>query len=153
MKRQNGEADQKYIDIIDLPHKDPTARHPRMTMLNRAAQFAPFAALKGYEEAIGETARFTDERPELSDDAKELLDRRLAVLSAKTDEKPVISATYFRPDERKKGGACVTVTDRVERVDRRRRIILLQSKGKIPVEALLDLSGEVFDDADADENG
>ena len=153
MGEQNGEADQKYIDIIDLPHKDPTARHPRMTMLNRAAQFAPFAALKGYEEAIGETARYTDERPELSDDAKELLDRKIGILAAKIDGRPMITATYFRPDERKKGGACVTVTDRAERVDRRRRIIQLQSRGKIPVEELLELTGEVFDDADADGNG
>lgn len=153
MGEQNGEADQKYIDIIDLPHKDPTARHPRMTMLNRAAQFAPFAALKGYEEAIGETARYTDERPELSDDAKELLDRKIGILAVKIDGRPMITATYFRPDERKKGGACVTVTDRAERVDRRRRIIQLQSRGKIPVEELLELTGEVFDDADADGNG
>lgn len=143
MDKRNGE-NEKYGDIIGLPHREPTARHPRMTMLDRAAQFAPFAALKGYEEAVGETARFTDTRPELSDDAKEQIDRRLCMLLTAPDRRPIVEVTYFRPDERKRGGACVTVEDCVLRIDPKKRILFLRSHGQIPLDVLLELNGAFF---------
>ncbi len=135
---------EKYADIIHLPHRDPTARHPRMTMLNRAAQFAPFAALKGYEEAIGETARFTDTRPEISDDAKELLNRKLGVLQAVIEHEPSVTVTYFRPDSRKSGGTCITVSGRAIRLDPQKRILHLRTHKDIPLDDLLDIVGEPF---------
>ena len=138
----------KYEDIIRLPHRDPTARHPRMTMMNRAAQFAPFAALKGFEESIGETARFTDTRPELSDDAKEMLDRKLGLLQTVIRREPAVTVTYFRPDARKSGGACVTFTDEVLRLDQEKRLLYLRAHAEIGLDDLLDLAGDLFTEKD-----
>lgn len=140
--------EQKYRDIIDLPHREPAARHPRMTMLNRAAQFAPFAALKGYEEAIGETARFTDMRPELSDDAKELLDRKLVILTAEIQSEPTVTITYFRPDERKSGGACITFSDRALRLDAEKRLLYFRAHEPISLDDMLDIDAELHSGAD-----
>lgn len=89
-----------YDDIIDLPHH-VSERHPQMSMYNRAAQFAPFAALTGHDAAITEAARLTDAELELSESDAEVLNRKLAYLQS-LDEKPTISVTYFVPDDRKK---------------------------------------------------
>ena len=137
--------DEKYRGIIDLPHRDPSAKHPRMTMQNRAAQFAPFAALKGYEEAIGETARFTDAPPLLSDDAKERIDRRLRLLEERAAEHPTVTVTFFRPDEIKSGGLCVTFSDRAASVDRKKRVVRFLCRPPVDVDRLLDLTGDLFE--------
>jgi len=95
----------KYDDIIRLS-RPVSEKHPRMSMTDRAAQFSPFAALTGYDAAVQETARRTDARIELDEDAKEEIDRRLRELQP---GEPV-TVTYFRPDDRKAGGAYLTVT-------------------------------------------
>ena len=95
----------KYDDIIRLS-RPVSEKHPRMSMTDRAAQFSPFAALTGYDAAVQETARRTDARIELDEDAKEEIDRRLRELQP---GEPV-TVTYFRPDDRKVGGAYLTVT-------------------------------------------
>ena len=95
----------KYDDIIRLS-RPVSEKHPRMSMTDRAAQFSPFAALTGYDAAVQETARRTDARIELDEDAKEEIDRRLRQLQP---GEPV-TVTYFRPDDRKAGGAYLTVT-------------------------------------------
>ena len=100
----------KYDDIIHLPHH-VSATRPRMPMLDRAAQFSPFVALTGYEAAVRETARLTDQRVELDESAKAELDRKLRLLLSLPGQ-PEASITYFRPDERKEGGAYETVTGR-----------------------------------------
>ena len=100
-----------YDDIIRLPHH-VSRNHPQMPMLDRAAQFAPFAALAGYEAAVAETARRTAERRELSPQKTEELNRRLAALIARLPERPEATVEYFVPDERKAGGAYVTVSGR-----------------------------------------
>ena len=82
-----------YDDIIDLPHH-VSERHPQMSMYNRAAQFAPFAALTGHKAAITEAARLTEAEQELSESDAEVLNRKLAYLQS-LDEKPTISVTYF----------------------------------------------------------
>ena len=91
-----------YDDIIHLPHH-VSQNHPQMPMLDRAAQFAPFAALTGYEAAVGETARLTAERRELDPQEAEELNRRLAALIARLPERPEVTVEYFVPDDRKAG--------------------------------------------------
>ena len=112
--RENDEH--RYDDIIDLPHH-VSRKHPQMPLLDRAAQFAPFAALTGHEAAIRETARLTEEEIELDENSKELLDLRLQQLQEHLSEHPSVTATYFKPDEKKSGGAYETVTGKVKKVD------------------------------------
>lgn len=112
--RENDEH--RYDDIIDLPHH-VSRKHPRMPLLDRAAQFAPFAALTGHEAAIKETARLTEEEIELDENSKELLDLRLQQLQVHLSEHPEVTVTYFCPDEKKAGGVYETVTGVVKKVD------------------------------------
>lgn len=112
--RENDEH--RYDDIIDLPHH-VSRKHPPMPLFDRAAQFAPFAALNGHEAAIKETARLTEAEIELDEDSKELLDIRLRQLQEHLAEHPEVSVTYFRPDEKKAGGVYETVTGKVKKVD------------------------------------
>lgn len=103
----------EYGDIIDLPR--PRSAHEPMPMSDRAAQFSPFAALTGYDAAIDETARLTDERIELSPDEREELDYKQQYIS--TLDNPTVTVTYFVPDARKAGGAYVTHTGVIKRMD------------------------------------
>jgi len=111
-------AREVYADIFDLPHFDPV-RHPRMSLYNRAAQFAPFAALSGYDEMVDEEARLVDNRIELSEAELEDLNRRLNLLSEvlKSGRKPVVTVTWFIPDPLKAGGHYETITETVRKVD------------------------------------
>lgn len=97
----------KYDDIINLPHYTSSKR-PRMAMIDRAAQFSPFAALTGYDAAVKETARLTEDRVELDEYQKSALNDRLQIVQERLSDTPVISITYFVPDERKSGGAYCT---------------------------------------------
>lgn len=106
----------RYDDIIDLPHHT-SKKHPRMPLLDRAAQFAPFASLTGHEAAIKETARLTEDEMELDENRKELLDLRLQQLQEHLSEQRTVTVTYFKPDEKKAGGAYETVTGVVKKVD------------------------------------
>ena len=121
-----------YDDIIDLPHPTST-RHPRMPMANRAAQFSPFAALTGYEDAVQETARQTVARPELTEEEKSHLNAELQALAEKISEHPTVSLTYFQPDERKAGGAFVTAEGAAKKLDRHTGMVILDDGRKIPV--------------------
>ena len=112
--RENDEH--RYDDMIDLPHHT-SKKHPRMPLLDRAAQFAPFAALTGHEAAIKETARLTEDEIELDENRKELLDLRLQQLQEHLSEQRSVTVTYFKPDEKKAGGAYETVTGVVKKVD------------------------------------
>ena len=95
-----------YSDIINLPHHQSKTR-PHMTNYNRAAQFAPFAALTGHSEAIDETARLTDSKIELDEYEKEIIDRKLRIITENISTMPEITVCYFVPDEKKAGGAYV----------------------------------------------
>lgn len=132
-----------YDDIIDLPHH-VSATRPRMSMIDRAAQFSPFAALTGYDAAIKETGRLTDERIELSEESRAVLDRKQQLLVDNLADHPEVSVTYFVPDERKAGGAYVTVTGRVKKVDDYQRLLLLTDGTKIPLGEILDMESELF---------
>jgi hypothetical protein len=115
----------KYDDIIRLPHPDSIS-HLRMSAMNRAAQFSPFAALTGYGDAVEETARLTEENPELDEDAREELDRKLKAVSAHLENRPRIRLEYFAADEKKEGGSFKTAEGIVKKIDGNGRKILME---------------------------
>lgn len=137
------QEDQRYDDIIHLPHPI-SRRHPQMPLLNRAAQFSPFAALTGHEDAILEAARQTDFFIELDEDQKERLDEQLQLLKENLDQKPVCEITYFEPDEKKKGGAYVTICKPVKKIDEYRRQIIFTDGTALPIEHIFSMGGELF---------
>lgn len=129
-----------YDDIIRLPHH-VSQNHPQMSMHDRAAQFAPFAVLTGYEAAVGETARLTTERRELDAQEAEELNRRLTDLAARLKDRPKVTIEYSVPDERKSGGAYVTVTGRVRNISVAERLLVMEDGTEIPME---DVDSVVF---------
>ena len=132
-----------YEDIINLPHHVSKTR-PQMPMSDRAAQFVPFAALTGYDAAIKETGRLTDERIELDEGALTALNMRYQLLMDALDDKPEVTITYFQPDERKAGGKYLTATGAVKKVDDYERLITMQDGAKIPMDDVLSIDGELF---------
>ena len=134
----------KYDDIIDLPHPEPQT-HPRMPMRDRAAQFAPFAALTGYDAAIRENARLTQERIDPAEAELASLDRRFRLLQEHLEEQPEVRLTRFRPDERKPGGVYETVSGIVKQIDLIARRIRLLDGTDIPMDDVLTLDGALFD--------
>lgn len=132
-----------YDDIINLPHHVSDKR-PQMSMQDRAAQFSPFAALTGYDSAIRETARLTDTKLELTEETMAVLNMKLQMAADSITEQPELSFTYFKPDEKKAGGAYVTVSGAVKKVDDYERLVILQSGERIPIDNLLDIDGEIF---------
>lgn len=128
----------RYDEIMGLPHH-VSKTHPQMPMSDRAAQFAPFAALTGYDSAIKETGRLTDERIELDEEALAALDRKYQLLMDTLDDAPEVTIIYFQPDERKAGGQYVSATGTVKKVDTFGRRILLQDGTRIPLDSVYDL--------------
>src|SRR5574344_1878870 len=122
-----------YADIINLPHH-VSATRPQMSMSDRAAQFSPFAALTGYDAAIKETGRLTEEKIEMDEDSKASLDMKQTQLKEIIDEQPEISVTYFLPDKKKSGGSYVTVTECLKRFDEYGRLLILTNGKKIPTD-------------------
>lgn len=128
----------EYDDIIDLPR--PKSKHEPMPMSDRAAQFSPFAALTGYSDAIDETARLTDRRIELSEEESAELDYKQQYLS--TLDSPTVTVTYFVPDERKSGGAYVTHTGVLKRVDEVERMVVFKDGLRVPLDEVMDIKCE-----------
>lgn len=137
----------KYDDIINLPHH-VSKKHPQMSLLNRAAQFSPFAALTGHEEAINETARLTDVFAELSDEKKDQLDEQLQLLKENLDQKPECEIIYFQPDGKKQGGAYVAARGIVKKIDEYGHRIIFTDGTVLPVEYIFSIRGELFQDGD-----
>lgn len=128
-----------YDDIIHLPH--PTSpRHPRMPMVDRAAQFSPFQALTGYGEAIQETARLIGEKVELTEDEKTVLDEKLRLLTNTGDE---AAFTYFQPDGKKSGGTYVTVLGAIKKLDPLEGRLVLADGTAIPIDDILEIQDRV----------
>ena len=130
-----------YDDIINLPHH-VSKKHPQMSLEARSAQFAPFAALTGYDEMIDETARVTNERKELNEEQKTMLDRKLREIQEKIETKPEIAITYFIPDLIKDGGEYVSITGKVRKVDRYKNVIVLEDKREIPIAEIVEIKNE-----------
>lgn len=132
-----------YDDIICLPH--PTSsKHPRMSMADRAAQFLPFAALTSYGAAVSETARLTDQKVELGEDAKASLDQKQRILSEHIEEHLEISVTWFQPDERKAGGQYLTSNFQLKRIDVYDQTLVSTDGRKILLECVIDLDSDLF---------
>ncbi len=137
-------ASNPYEDMLLLPHHVSSV-HPRMPLRDRAAQFAPFAALAGYGAAIAEAARLTAERIELDESRKAVLNRRLNLALAHIRERPVLTVTYFKADEKKSGGAYIRATGPLKKIDELQRRLLLADGTAIPLEGLFDLEGDLFE--------
>ena len=138
----------EYEDIFHLPHP-VSGTHPQMSMHDRVAQFSPFAALSGYEEAVAEEARLTEEKILLDEYEKQRIDDKLQKIrddlqERGKEEKPRISVTYFLPDQRKAGGAYVTVTGQVKKMDTYKQQLLLTDGSAIPFQEILELEGNLF---------
>ncbi len=136
-----------YDDIINLPHPvSPT--HPRMSIYDRAAQFSPFAALTGHEDAINETIRLTQERIELDEYSKQQIDLKLQLLLEKKDSHPLIEVTYFVPDEKKSGGSYETISDNVIKIDTWKEQIVFETDQRVPIKDIINLEGEIWNGMD-----
>ena len=139
----------KYDDIINLPHH-VSIRHPQMSLSDRAAQFSPFAALTGHGAAIKETGRLTDEWVELNEDRKNLLDEKLqmireSLVSAKgRQSSSEIMFTYFQPDEKKSGGAYLSIQGKVRKIDEYNQRVILEDGTALTIEYIAGMEGELF---------
>lgn len=131
-----------YEDIINLPHHT-SKKHPRMSLEARSAQFAPFAALTGYDEVLIETARLTNERIEIDETIKVIIDSKLQIIKEHIKEMPLITFMYFVPDLKKDGGKYVTVTGNVKKIDEYRNGIVLENKTEIPIDEIIDINGDI----------
>lgn len=120
----------KYDNIINLPHHVSKTRKP-MSLYNRAAQFAPFAALTGYDDAIKETARLTEQKIELSDELKNMLNQKIKLIIENIKLQPEVAITYFVKDKTKSGGFYKTISGKVKRIDEVEKFLLLTDKTKI----------------------
>ena len=134
-----------YDDIIHLPRHVSTKHRP-MSMRDRAAQFAPFAALTGHGAAINETARLTDGMVELSEEEKNLLDMKQQTLLELRHLHPEVTVTYFCPDEFKSGGAYLSVTGTVKEIDNIQRLVIMSGGEQIPADCIVALESRVFDE-------
>lgn len=135
----------RYDDIIDLPHH-VSVNHKPMPIENRAAQFAPFAALTGHDEAIAETARQTGERIELSADEQQALNGRLKYALEHIAERPMLSIEVFYPDARKAGGSYAVITGRLAKFNENDRTLTLTDGREIELGMIVWISGEVIED-------
>lgn len=133
-----------YDDMLHLPHPTPKT-HPRMSRQDRAAQFSPFAALTGYEAAVKETARLTEERPMLTEDEVAELDTRLRLALELNAE---VTVTWFRPDDKKSGGSSVTTTGRIRKADELQHILTMEDGTQIPIQEVTAVNGTIFNCTD-----
>lgn len=136
-----------YDDIINLPHHEST-RHPKMPALDRAAQFMPFSALTGHDAAVMETQRLTDDRTELDESRKEELDARLQFIREHLLQEPQACITYFVPDAKKGGGAYLTVTGAVRKMEETRHEVIMENETVIPMEDIREIESPLFDNVE-----
>lgn len=135
-----------YNDIINLPHHVST-KHPRMKMIDRAAQFSPFAALTGHGAAVSETERLTENFAEPDEYEKSIINEKLRFLAELVSQRPVAEIVYFEPDKRKDGGEYVTVTGEVKRIDSVGQSVLMADGQRISAEFISDIRCDLFGEA------
>ena len=136
-----------YSDIIDLPHHVSLVR-PQMSTMDRAAQFSPFAALTGYDAAIRETGRLTDQRIEPDESVLAVLNMKFQILISRLLTHPEVSFTYFQPDMKKSGGKYVTVSGTVKKFLEEENTLILLDGTKIPVMDIIVMEGPLFLEAE-----
>lgn len=132
-----------YEDIINLPHY-VSSKRPQMSRIDRAAQFAPFAALTGHDEAIKETARLTDAKIELDESTLSILNDKLQIILDNLDMEPVVTIKYFKPDNKKSGGAYIDHTGVVKRIDNLEKTIIFTDKKSIPIKDVLEIKSSLI---------
>lgn len=133
----------KYDDIINLPHH-VSKKHPQMSLHDRAAQFSPFAALTGHKAAINETARLTDEKQILSEDVIAKLNEQLNLIKENIGTNQTVTITYFVPDDKKSGGAYISHTGVVKKIDEYNHTVILTDKTVIPIEQISEMQSDLF---------
>lgn len=135
----------RYDDMIDMPHHVST-KHPQMSLHDRAAQFSPFAALTGYDDAIAETARLTDRRIELSETDMDRLNLKWQLVTEHISERPAVTITYFVPDSKKEGGKYVSVSGCVKKIDEYEQTVTMTDGRKISLPEVIRLDGTLFNE-------
>ena len=136
----------KYKDIIILPHH-VSIKHRPMSMHDRAAQFAPFAALVGYDDKVRETARYTENKIDLNEEEKEQLDIKLNILKEKMNLKPIVTFIYFVPDNKKEGGRYMTVSGIIKKIDDYKNIIYINNV-EIPINQIIEIDSDILNKMD-----
>lgn len=137
------EAEKKYADIINLPrHTSPN--RPRMSAIDRAAQFSPFAALTGYEDAVSEAGRLTDQKLLLSEDAKTVINEKIQLILDVLNEEPIVAITHFVPDPKKSGGSYETVSGIIKEINEYDRAVILTDNTFIPIEQIREIESPLF---------
>lgn len=127
-----------YEDIINLPHYEPKY-HKRMSAYQRASQFAPFAALTGYDDEVKETARLTNEKIILSEDSMDVISDKIIYINNIIKTKPLITITYFVKDNKKKGGKYITISKNIKRIDEVYNIIYMTDGSKINIDDIIEI--------------
>ena len=139
----NPKTIKKYSDIIYKEH--PTSKnHPRMSMLNRAAQFAPFAALTGYDAEIKETSRITHREIQITEDQKEQLNLKFQIVEDSVGKNILFTFTIFVPDKKKDGGEYITLQGTVKKIDFNKGLITLNSTETIPINSIIEIKSPIF---------
>ena len=133
-----------------LPHH-VSKKHPQMPLLNRAAQFSPFAALTGHDAAIQETQRLTDSFIEIGGSREIKLNEQLLLIRHNLDKRPELKITYFQPDERKSGGSYITVCGRIKKIDEYNRQIIFVDGTVLPIDHIFSIQGDLFSGMDGSE--
>lgn len=137
----------RYDDIIHLLHHKSTV-HPPMDILDRAAQFSPFAALTGYDAAIHEAARVTDQKIELDESSKEALNEKILLLLRRVKEQPAVTITWFVADDKKEGGYYTAVKGYVKKIEETEGVILLSDETRIPLDDIIEIDGDILSSVD-----
>lgn len=135
----------KYNDIIDLPHHTSEKR-PRMPISDRAAQFAPFSALTGYDDLVRETARLTDEKIVLDETEKYILNEKLQLLLDNAEREPAANVTYFVKDQKKQGGRYECITGVIKRIDAIERQVIFEDRSKVFIDDIIEIDSDAFGD-------
>ena len=128
----------RYDDIINLPHHVSPTRQ-RMSMHDRAAQFAPFAALVGYDDAVAETARLTESRPDLDEQEQQALNARLCALADHIQEHPDVRIRYYVPDALKSGGAIIEICDQAVKISAETGLLTLANKRTVEISSIVEI--------------
>lgn len=132
-----------YEDIINIPRHISKTR-PEPSIADRAARFSPFAAISGYEDMVREAARLTEERVEITDATKEQLNEKLNMIAEHLNEEHEVTITYFEPDKKKSGGAYISTTGVVKRIDELKRIVVMKNNKKIRIDDIYTLDSDIF---------
>ena len=133
----------KYDDIINLEHH-VSKKHKQMSIEERSAQFAPFAALTGYEDEVKETERITERMIEITEDIRSILDEKIRLIQNKIAEQPNVTITYFVPDINKQGGKYKTINGIIKKIDNYEKKLILTSNTEIFIKDIIEISSNIF---------